>query len=147
MTGENVTGPGPALRNSPGVASAVVTTGLSRSSNIDSPYRSASTTSQSGSPGPGATLGCFPVWPWAVIAKHAAETTGSTRVRRLRDDGMANPGVVGVEAREAVLPRVPRRQALRIPAPERVLSRGTDGNHEGMAGGDGLRSADDFGPP
>src|SRR5262249_53471033 len=37
ITGMNRTGPGPALRNSPGVARAVVRTGFLRSPNIDRP--------------------------------------------------------------------------------------------------------------
>ena len=44
------------------MARAVVLTGFRRSPNIESPYRSRKTTSQSGSYGPGATLGWFGVW-------------------------------------------------------------------------------------
>ncbi len=79
MTGVNRTGPAPALRNRPGVRSAVVRTGFSRSSNIESPYRSFKMTDQSGSLGPGATFGWLGVWP-----RHAsAGTTSAIAANRL----------------------------------------------------------------
>src|SRR4051794_6053703 len=90
MTGVNVTGPGPAFRNRPGVASGVVLTGLSRSPNIDRPYRVSSTTSQLGSLGPGATFGWCAAGACAGAARPETETatkaSALTNVRRMGGD-------------------------------------------------------------
>src|SRR3954452_20040091 len=100
MTGVKVTGPGPALRNRPGVASGVVFTGLSRSPNIDRPYRLSSTTSQLGSFGPGATFGwcgvcAGTVWQEKVATASVSAWTsfrsmgGGSRVDRVGLEGLA----------------------------------------------------------